>query len=56
MSPATLRVIGVALLIAAAVVSVLNLRRVADLGAFALPSALLVVGLACVLRAKKRRL
>ncbi len=56
MTPSTLRVIGIVFLVAAAAVAVLNLRRVADLGAFAVPSALTVVGLAFVLRAKKRRL
>ena len=56
MSPSTLRVVGVIFLAAAAVVAVLNLRRGADLGAVALPTVLLVAGLACVLRARKRRL
>lgn len=56
MSPATLRIVGIGFLVAAAVVGVLNLRRVADLGAFALPSVLLVVGMAFILRARKRRL
>jgi hypothetical protein len=40
MTPSTLRIVGVVFLVAAAVVAVLNLRRVADLGAFALPSVL----------------
>lgn len=56
MSPSTLRLIGIVFLVAAAVVAVLNLRRVADLGAFALPSVLMVLGLAFVARSRKRRL
>jgi hypothetical protein len=56
MNPKTLRIVGIAFLAAAAVVAVLNLRGVADLGAFALPTMLLIVGLAFVLRARKRRL
>ena len=56
MSPMALRIIGIVFLISAAAVAVLNLRRVADLGAVALPSALTVVGLAFILRARKRRL
>ncbi len=56
MSPSTLRIVGIILLAAAAAVAVLNLKRVADLGAFALPTVLLVIGLGCVLRARKRRL
>ena len=56
MSPAALRVIGIVFLLAAAAVAVLNLRRVAGLGAVALPSVLVVLGVACILRARRRRL
>ena len=56
MSPRALRIIGVAFLTAAAAVAVLNLKRAAGPGAVALPSALFVLGVAFVLRAKKRRL
>jgi hypothetical protein len=55
-NPSTLRIIGIVFLILAAAVAVLNLRRVADLGAVALPSVLTIVGLAFILRARKRRL
>jgi hypothetical protein len=55
-TPSTLRIVGIVFLVAAAVVAVLNLRRVADLGAVALPSALTVLGLAFILRARRRRL
>ena len=56
MNPSTRRIVRTIFLVAAAVVAVLNLKRVADLGAFALPAVLLVTGLAFVLRARKRRL
>jgi uncharacterized membrane protein len=56
MTPSTLRVIGIVFLVAAAAVAVLNLRRVAGLGAIALPSVLTVLGVAFILRARKRRL
>jgi hypothetical protein len=51
-----MRVVGIVFLVAAAVVAVLNLRRVYGLGAVAVPSVLTVVGLAFILRARKRRL
>ena len=56
MSPATLRIIGIVFMVMAALVAVLNLKRVADLGAFFLPSMLIVIGLAFILRARNRRL
>ena len=56
MSPSALRVIGIVFLLAAAALAVLNLRRVAGLGAAALPSALVLIGMACILRARRRRL
>jgi hypothetical protein len=56
MTPATLRIIGIIFLVAAVVVAVLNLKRVADLGAFMLPSFLLITGMAFMLRARRRRL
>ena len=56
MSPAALRFVGIVFLLAAVAVAVLNLRRVAGLGAVTLPSVLVVLGLACVLRARRRRL
>ena len=56
MSPSKLRIVGIIFLVAAAVVAVMNLRSVADLGAFALPTVLGIVGTAFILRARKRRL
>ena len=56
MNPSTLRIIGIVCLVAAAFVAVLNLKRVAGPGAFTMPSVLIVLGLACILRARKRRL
>ena len=55
MSPATLRLIGFLFLVAAAVVAVLNLKRVANLGMVWLSPPLMIVGLALVaLSARKR--
>jgi hypothetical protein len=56
MNPATLRIVGIVFLVAAAGVAVLNLQRVAGLGAFWLPTVLIILGLACILRARRRRL
>lgn len=56
MTPATMRISGITFLTAAAVVSILNLRRVANLGAFWLIFPLLIIGIAFILRARKRRL
>lgn len=55
LSPATLRLIGFLFLVAAAVVAVLNLKRVANLGMVWLSPPLMIVGLALVaLSARKR--
>jgi hypothetical protein len=56
MSPTILRIIGIVFMVMAAVIAVLNLKRVADLGAFFLPAILIVIGLAFILRARNRRL
>lgn len=56
MSAKHLRLIGCAFMLLAAVVAVLNLRRVANLGAFYLPALLIVLGAAFIIRAKNRRL
>ena len=55
MSPKTLRVLGILLLVAAAIVAVLNLKRVANLGMVWLSPPLLIVGLALVAIAARRR-
>jgi len=54
MNPALLRVIGILLLVAAAVAAVLNLHRVADLGMPWLAPLLLVLGAVFIVFARKR--
>ncbi len=55
MSAKTLRVIGVLFLVAAALVAVLNLKRVANLGMFWFSPPLLIVGIAFVASAARRK-
>lgn len=55
MSATTLRVIGILFLVAAAVVAVLNLKRVANLGMLWLSPPLLIVGMAFVALAARRK-
>ena len=55
MNPALLRLIGVLLLVAAAVAAILNLHRVANLGMPWLAPLLLVCGAALVISAKRRQ-
>lgn len=55
MSPSIIRVIGIALLICAVVVAILNLHRVADLRMPWLAPLFLVFGIACVALAKRRK-
>lgn len=47
--------IGILFLVSAAVVAVLNLKRVANLGMFWLSAPLLVIGIALVTRARRRK-
>jgi len=54
-SPTALRLIGIILLVAAAVLAVLNLKRVANLGTFWLGAPLLILGVAFVTLARRRR-
>ncbi len=56
MSPKTMRVIGIVFLVVAAVLSVLNLQRVANAGTFWLAPPLMIIGLAFVVRARRARL
>jgi hypothetical protein len=56
MSAKTMRLLGSAFMILAALVAILNLRRVANLGAYYLPALLIVLGAAFMLRARNRRL
>jgi hypothetical protein len=51
-----MRVIGIVFMVAAAVLMILNLKRVAELGTFWLALPLFVIGLALVARARKARL
>ena len=55
MSSKTLRVIGILFLVAAAVLAVLNLKRVADLGTFWVSMPLLIIGIALITLARKRK-
>lgn len=55
MNPSTMRLIGIAFLIGAVVVAVLNLHRVADLRMPWLAPVILVFGVALVASARRRR-
>ena len=55
MSATTLRVIGILFLVAAAVVAILNLKRVANLGMMWLSPPLLIVGVALVTLAARNK-
>ena len=54
MTPATMRLIGLILCASAAVIAILNLKRVAGLGMQWLSFSLLMVGIVFVIRARKR--
>ena len=54
MSASLLRTLGILFLIAAAVVAVMNLKRVANLGLFWVSPILLVIGIAFVVNSRKR--
>ena len=56
MSPAILRITGIVFMVMATLVAILNLKRVADLGAFFVPAILIVIGAGFILRARNRRL
>ena len=56
MTPSNMRIIGIVFMVVAALVMILNLKRVANLGTFWLGMPLLVIGLAFVARARKARL
>jgi hypothetical protein len=53
-SAQTLRILGVLALVAAAVISILNLKRVANLEMLWLNAPLLVIGIALILAARRR--
>jgi uncharacterized membrane protein len=52
LSATTLRAIGILLLVTAACVAILNLKRVADLGMLWLSPVLLVIGIGLVVKAR----
>lgn len=54
MTPKTLAALGVLFLVAAAVVAVLNLKRVADLGMMWLSPVLLIVGIGLMAASRRR--
>ena len=54
LSAQTLRVLGILVLVAAAVIAVLNLKRVANLGMLWLNAPLLVIGVALIVLARRR--
>jgi lipopolysaccharide export LptBFGC system permease protein LptF len=56
MNPKTMRLIGIAFMVLAAVVAVFNLRRAGGLGLYFLPGVLIVIGVAFIARSKNRRL
>jgi len=55
LSSKTLRLIGILFLVTAAVLAVLNLKRVADLGTLWISMPLLIIGIALVAIARKRK-
>lgn len=55
MSPATARLLGVIFMVAAAVLLILNLKRVANLGTFWVALPLFVIGLALTARSRRGR-
>ena len=55
LSSKTLRLIGILFLVAAAVLAVLNLKRVADLGTLWVSMPLLIIGIALIAMAGKRK-
>jgi len=54
LSAKTLRLIGILLVVAAAVLAILNLKRVADAGTLWIAMPLLILGIALVVMARKR--
>jgi len=53
MTPTKLRIIGIVFLATAAVLAILNLQRVANLGMNSLVVILMILGIVFVVRAKK---
>jgi hypothetical protein len=55
-SPKTLRLIGIIFLVAAALLAVLNLKRVADLGMTWVSPPLLIIGMVFIILARRRKI
>lgn len=55
MNPSIIRLVGIALLIAAVIAAILNLHRVADLRMPWLAPVLLILGIASVALARRRK-
>jgi hypothetical protein len=55
MKPTTMRLIGIALLIVAFVIAIMNLKRVANLGLGSTVGVLVILGIVLVARAKRPR-
>lgn len=53
LSSSTMRLVGIIFLVAAAVLMILNLKRVADLGTFWIGLPLLLVGVVLVARSRR---
>lgn len=56
MSTATKRLVGIVLMVAAAVLMILNLKRVANLGSYWVAIPLFVIGLAFLARSRRAML
>lgn len=56
MSPSTMRLAGIIFMLAAVVLMILNLKRVANLGSFWVGVPLFVIGLALLARSKRAML
>jgi hypothetical protein len=54
LSAQTLRILGILMLVVAAVMAILNLKRVANLGMLWLNAPLLVIGIALIVAARRR--
>ena len=55
MSPATTRLVGLIFIVAAAVLMILNLKRVANLGSYWVAMPLLIIGVALIARSRRGR-
>jgi hypothetical protein len=56
MTPATARLIGIIFMLAAAILMILNLKRVANLGSYWVALPLFIIGVALVARSRRAML